>query len=1220
METRAQLSGALSALRQRSGYSVRELAGRLDIPVSTLGGYLTGRHLPSASQLMTYTALLRECGITDPAEIERWVAALTRARAASDGRTARGETPYRGLEPFGAGDAKWFFGRDEMLRVLVSRIAEVRADPYRPRVIPLVGASGAGKSSLLNAGLLAAVERGDVDGVRTAATLVDANRPAGLPDLVVIDRFDEHLAHAAEVLAGLGDAIVVIGLRADYYADALEVEVLVPALQRNQVLVTALTRDELRTVIVEPAARAGATVEPALVDLVLADLRVDGREHDPGALPLLSHALLATWVRATRRHLSVADYRAVGGILGAVQQTAEDVWADLDAEDQQLARQLFLRLVTIGDDTATLTRRRIDRAEIDGASAAAVTALVDTFVARRLLTVDFDVVQISHEALLTAWPRLRAWIDDDRASLRLHRRLTDATNQWAAAGRDPELLLTGSRLTAIADWAAEPNHAGSLNRVEAEFLEASTRAATARREAEHRQNQRLKRLLAVVAVLSVVAVVLAGIALYARSVADRQRSEANQARDEALSRQVEVEVAELLPKDPGLAAQLAATEYRIAPTADARSALLSATGVRMPTRLIVSGQPMQAVAVHGDVLAADGADGKVHLWQLQGTGTPKPLAPALTASKPGTLYALAISPDGTTLAAAGGDRVIDLWSLPSMRHLATLTGFDNTIYSLAFSPDGHILAAGGAAGTDAGAVRRFAMQDPAHPAALPVLDEPDGFVQALSFDASGGRLAYGTKQGDLVLYRDAGSARATLTARHAVGNGHALYAVAFDPDREVVATGGDDRTLRQWRVDGSGRLALNTTTGGFTSWINGISWDRSGNLYAASSDDRVHIIVGKAVTLLPQPEPVTAVAVSGDRIVTAGIDGAVRIWPTTAPTLRASRDTVFSLGYADNGLLAAGSADGHVALWRAHHLLSDSIAAPGRDAIDGASAISPDGTLVAGGTSGGRTVLWSVRDPSRPQYLGVLPGTETGGETTVEGLAFSPDSHLLAAGGDDRTVRLWSVADPQNPRVIGIMRTARNYVFSVAFSHDGRYLAAASADRHAYVWSLSGHPRLLGSVSGFASYAYAVAFAPTRDVLAVGSADSTVRLLDVHSSGAPTRSGGPLTGATDSIYALAFNPAGTMLAGASRDGSAYLWDVATHRRLAALQGGSGLSAIGFDPTGAIIAAAGTDHDVHLWRASASAAVRMICAHAGTPLTRAEWRRYVPGAPYDPVCR
>ncbi|HEY2296436.1 MAG TPA: helix-turn-helix domain-containing protein [Jatrophihabitans sp.] len=1217
MHTRVQLSAALSALRQSSGYSVRELATRLGIPVSTLGGYLTGRHLPSASQLMTYTAMLRECGITDAVEVERWVAALTRARASSDRRSARGEAPYRGLEPFGTDDARWFFGRDEILGALVSRIVEVRADPDRPRVIPLVGPSGAGKSSLLHAGLLAAVARGDVDGVRNATALVADALPAELPELVVIDGFDGYLTDAADLLDRLGDAIVVIGLRADYYAEALEVAALVPALQRNQVLITPLTRDELRDVVVQPAQRAGAVVEPALVDVVLADLGVDGRAHDPGTLPLLSHALLATWVRATRNQLTVADYRDVGGISGAVQKTAEDVWADLDAEDQQLARQLFLRLVHISDDAATLTRRRIDRSEIDG-SESAVNTLVDTFVSRRLLTADFDVVQISHEALLTAWPRLHTWIDEDRESLRLHRRLTDATNQWVAAGRDSDLLVTGGRLTAIADWAAESNHAGDLNRVETEFLDASVAAATARRAAEHHQNQRLKRLLAVVAVLTVLAVALAVVALYARGVADRQRSAANQARDEALSRQVAVEVASLLPKSPDLAAQLAATSYEISPTGDARSALLGATDVRVPTRLVVSGRPVQAVAVHDDVLAADGADGKVHLWRMHDNAVPMPIG-ILKPSNPGTLFALAISPDGKTLAAGGAGNVVDLWSLPSARHLTTLTGFDNTIFSLAFSPDGRTLAVGGATAATAGTVHRFSLHDPTHPQPLPALDEPSGYVQAVSFDASGDRLAYVTKGGDLVLYRDAASPEPTLTARRHVSTG-VQFAVAFDPTRPVVATGGDDSTLRTWRVDDAGRLSLSSTTGGFDSWINALTWDRSGNLYAASSDNKVHIVAGKSVTTLPHPEPVTAVAVSGGLVVTAAIDGTVRIWPSTSSTLTGLQGTVFSLGYSRTHVLAAGSSDGHIALWRAHRLLSDPIAMPGSDdSVDGASAISPDGTLVAGGSGGGRTALWSIRDPSHPQYLGVLPGIETGASTTVEGLAFSPDNHLLAAGGDDRKVRVWSVTDPHRPRLLETLRSARNYVFSVAFSHDGRYLAAASADDHAYVWSISGRPRLLGRVSGFSSYAYAAMFSPVGDMLAVGSADSTVRLFDVHRSGAPTPDGARLTGATDSIYALAFNPSGTMLAGASQDGSAYVWNVAAHKRMAALPGGGPLSAIAFDPSGATIAAAGSEHDVHLWDASAQTALQSICARAGTPLSHSEWRRFVPGAPYAPAC-
>jgi WD40 repeat protein len=1130
-------------------------------------------------------------------------------------------------------------------------VAEVRQGSSPSSIVVLVGASGSGKSSLLNAGLLAAIAKGSVAGAATAAVVTPGQHPleslqrvAGTPDVLVVDQFEELFtlcddpAERREFVTRLAAAdrawtSVVIGLRADFYAMAMDVPALVPALQHNQVLVTPLSEEELRAAVVEPARAAGAAVEPALVDTLLADLAPAGvheRAHDPGALPLLSHALLATWTRTRRRELTLATYREAGGISGAVQQTAEEVWDQLDEEDQQLSRRMFLRLVNVSDGAA-LTRRRVARAEIDDLGRpGAVDQLVDTYVARRLLTVEFDAVQISHEALLTAWPRLRAWIEEDRAGLRLHRQLTEAANQWAAGGRDPELLLSGRRLSGISDWADDLGNAADLNRGEQEYLLASRNADDARRRAEHRQNRTLKRLLLAVGVLTVAAIVLAALALHARNAADRQRTEATQARDQALSRQVAVEVSQLAAKDPALAAQLSVAAYSIAPTADARSALLASTGSASPTRLVASAQPLQALAISSaqQLMTAAGADGLVHLWRT-GASVPSSLG-TLRPSAAGTIFALALSQDGRLLAAGGAGRAIDLWDVSSPespRHLATIAGFDNTVFALAFSPDGQVLAAGAAQGPTTGTVRRYLMADPGRPAPLAPITEP-AFVQAMAFDASGQHLIAGTSSGDLIVFGTPSSDRAQQLSRTTVSAGHALLAVASDPAGPLVATGGLDRTLRLWRLPTSGRPALVRTQRDFTTWVTCLAFDHAGTtVYAGSSDDTVHMysVSGTVHEVLPHPEPVTAVALDVGRIVTAGNDGTVRLWPTAPATLDGASDSVFSLAYARDQVLAvgAGSADGHLALWRGHTRLSASIRAmdPG-DALDGASAISADGALVATGSSGGRVGLWSTRDPRRPAYLGVLPGVETGARTTVEGVAFSADSHWLAAGGDDGIVRVWDVSDPRHPRATAVLRAATNYVFSVAFSHDGRYLAAASADGRAYVWRLtSGGGHLLAMISGFHSYVYSVVFSPVDDTLAVGAADSTGRLYAVTGRGRPTPVGPSLLGATDAIYAMAFSPDGSMLAGAAQDGAVHLWAVRRSRyQLASLVVGGGMSAVAFSPDGTTIAASGTDHAVHLWQASPKRAAKAICATAGTPITRTEWNRYVPGAAYAPPCR
>ncbi|MGH9089730.1 MAG: helix-turn-helix domain-containing protein [Acidimicrobiales bacterium] len=433
MRTRADLGRELTALRTAAGLTVRELARRLNTPPATLGDYFAGRHLPKLSQLDLYRSIVTECGVSAPDDLERWAQALDRARLTSDGRAAKGIAPYRGLEPFGEADAELFFGREAATNELVGRLRQLWDDPGPSGgVLVLVGPSGSGKSSLLGAGLVPAVRAGALDTSGTSwtcqpATPADAAdllqapaAPDGTHLLLVVDQVEDALAGSSlsgvrsvllEALArpDRAPSLVVLGLRADYYGEAAGEPVLLAALRHAQVLLGPLTEPEVREAIAGPARAVGATTEDGLVDLVLADLAPGsptGFAHDAGALPLLSHALLVAWQRAERNQLTIADYRTVGGLRGAVRQSAEELYRSLDPAEQVLARRMFGRLVRIEGD-GPLTRRRVHRRELtalheraEGVST--FDRVLERFVAARLVTADAEHVQISHDALLGA--------------------------------------------------------------------------------------------------------------------------------------------------------------------------------------------------------------------------------------------------------------------------------------------------------------------------------------------------------------------------------------------------------------------------------------------------------------------------------------------------------------------------------------------------------------------------------------------------------------------------------------------------------------------------------------------------------------------------------------------------------------------------------------------------------------------------------------------------
>ena len=484
---------------------------------------------------------------------------------------APGDPPYKGLQSFDEADAEHFLGRERLTARLVGRLRD-------DRFLAVVGASGSGKSSVVRAGLIPALRRGQplADGglpptgsTRWAIRLLTPTAhpldalavalvgPDAPPDvaatlaaqlaadpgalataarqllaredrprlLLVIDQFEEVFSLARDaaerraLFDNLVDALdpaaghpitIVVALRADFYARFAEHDGLRDLIAGHQEYIGAMTRDELFRAIVEPAARGDWKLQEGLVELML-----DDTGDEPGALPLLSHALLETWRRRRGRTMTLSAYEESGGVRGAIAKTAETVFQRrLSPEQRPIARAIFVRLTEFGesaDDGAPDTRRRapftelITRVTDPEMLDAVLGILVD---ARLIITghippTNTQVVEVAHEALIREWPTLRAWLDQDREGLIRHRQLTQDTNDWLKLGRDPGALYRGARLAQTLEWTADPPDPLSLTEIE--FLDASR--AGAAREARARTTQRA--LAVGSAVLLVVAVLAA---------------------------------------------------------------------------------------------------------------------------------------------------------------------------------------------------------------------------------------------------------------------------------------------------------------------------------------------------------------------------------------------------------------------------------------------------------------------------------------------------------------------------------------------------------------------------------------------------------------------------------------------------------------------------------------------------------------------------------------
>jgi len=524
--------------------------------------------------------------------------------AEEDGADAMSRTvcPYKGLAEFEAADADYYFGRERLIAELIARFVG-------GSFLGLVGDSGSGKSSALRAGLLPALAGGVLPGSDSwpqamlrpgehpvsellralARALPQATLPtddaaaaldgalgslaAGQRLVVVVDQFEEvfnttrdaaERSAFIELLTGeRGGLKVIVALRADHYGRCAAYPALARLLGSDQVLVGPLSSAELAAVIEHPAQRVGLRVEPALTEALVADA---GSE--PGVLPLLETCLLELWGARDAGRLTLAAYRASGGLQGAIARLAEATYAELDPHRQAVARALLLRLAGPAEGTE-LVRRRVSLEELDVEADPVLGEVLGTLTAARLLTTGDGHVEVAHEALLREWPRLQGWLADDAAGRQVRLHLIGAVRDWQQRGRESGDLYRGARLAAALEWASE--HQVELNASERAFLDESRRVSEREVERQRRMNRILRALLAGAAVLLLVAVGAAGLAAVQgqraadeasnakdqRQLADQQRQVAELEARNARSRELIASALAARDQDPSLAKLLA---------------------------------------------------------------------------------------------------------------------------------------------------------------------------------------------------------------------------------------------------------------------------------------------------------------------------------------------------------------------------------------------------------------------------------------------------------------------------------------------------------------------------------------------------------------------------------------------------------------------------------------------------------------------------------------
>ncbi|MFI7584914.1 helix-turn-helix domain-containing protein [Kocuria sp. M1N1S27] len=1227
---RPRLAEQLSAARRRRGLSVRALAASCHLPASTIQGWLSGAHLPGPALREEFTALLDALGLTDERPAEQWWADVHRSRTPVQPAT----TPYVGLRAYRPEDEGHFFGRTAEVAVLGERVAQL-AGARGPRILAVVGASGAGKSSLLGAGLLGRLRaegqplhgwtaQGTTPGLDPRRRLEEA--VGADPDLLVVDQLEELWTDPRDaeepgrfldrLAATSRDRVVVVGLRADFFGTASRHAELRAALERP-VLLGALSRGQLQRIIVGPAEAVGARVSPDLVEVILRDVAPRGTEVGVGLLPLLSQALLGTWEHARSRELTVADYHAAGGITEAVDRRAEEVHAELGPRQQEVARAVFLRLVrVVGTGTsATVVRTPLLREELpeDG------PAVVEHFARARLLTIDRDEIQLSHESLLDHWSRLSRWVEDSRRDLYVRQQLQRATQMWLANDRDPLALIPLGQLASFRDWTGDPRQQALLSPAEREYLEESERHyedALERQKRSAREIERRGHVALVLLSLAVCAAVVAG-ALGLR--AERFQTVAETARDEALSRQTALEASRIRGESPNLASQLSLASYRMAPTREGTSALIDATAVNAPERWVgPDGASRLAALDDGSVVARAAGDGTLSVWRDSDRLDENREDLAVVDGAPGLSDVDLRERGGRVLAAAGGLGHVSLWDVtgrPAQRLAGLDVGAETPVNAVVLSPDGRQLLAGGR-----GEVLRWSVEDPLDPVPLPSLDlgEEDADVLALAAAPDGTVYAGGTS-GDITRWSTDGRRAERLDP---VPTGRVVRALDLDDDGARLAAGLNARELRLYDVDGEQVSGAGTVTE-FGSWVSDVAFTPDGeHLVAASFDQNayVHRLPDLArVDAFPTAARVTSALRVEDRVLTTSQDGTTRAWDEQGPVIHRRGEPVYQLSTdrQHTVLSAVGIGADVISLF---DLTGDgprplpSPQAPPGETLWYAGAVAPDASFVAGGTQDGDVLVWPL-DGGRPQEPERTEAIEAG----VTGADVTTDARTIAAwsevGSEIALLRRAPGEEVRRTATIPVPGTE-----AARFAPDGALLAAADDANGVELWDVS-DPAAPRQAAGLAldSVATSIAFSPAGDLLAVGTEAGRVRLWDVADPSDP-HPVGETSDALSSVKGLQFSADGRLLAGASGDKFVWMWtvgaaDLEVHAALSA--SGDRMNDVRFVEDRLV--ATGDDGVVRSWLVDTEDAVEAVCAQRGDPITEDEWRRHVAGAPYRDLC-
>ncbi|MFI7408384.1 hypothetical protein ACIBU0_06920 [Streptomyces sp. NPDC049627] len=1245
-----RLAHELRELRKAAGNpSYRKMAETAGFSATTLSQAAAGERLPSLAVVQGY---VRACG-GDPDEWEpRWKDAEAEVAGEVREDDEDAAPPYRGLARFEPADQGLFFGRARLTEDLLQLVCG-------HRFAAVFGASGSGKSSLLRAGLIPRLQKEIAEQGRPAVlrVLTPGDRPAatyghllapaeGEPESwVVVDQFEEvftlcrdraERARFIDLLLAARDPgsrlRVLIAVRADFYPRCGEHRGLADTLCGAGLLVGPMTAEELREAVVKPAQAAGLLVERELTARIVEEVL-----DEPGGLPMLSHALLETWRRRKSRLLTLAAYEAAGGVRGAIAASAEEAYGQLTEEQADAARRLLLRMVEPGQGTPD-TRRPLTRAEREELACPHVPAVVERLARARLLTVDEDAVQLAHEALITSWPRLRGWIEEDRERLRHHRRLTEAARVWLEHDRDSGALYRGTRLDRVAELFPDHEHDHSLTVPEREFLIAALAAREAERRAAARSTRRARAAVGVLSAVLAVALV-AGLSAWTQSRDNERR------RIDDAARRIAAVAEGLRTTDPHTAQLLGVAAWRVSQLPETRQALLGALDQQeldtFSDRAPGDGSFRRLTDSGRTLLSVEG-----RTWRTWDVARHRRIAEGRL---PEAGTALGASPDGRLLVVHGHGRGdgVRLWDTAAGRWVgdrlpeSSVVDFGRSTYSVrgvdrfraevhsaadgkllfeaedttAPSEDGRVIAACPLGGGGAPQVRGLTDRRTVHGRWERVGDicgqeRPQLVLGGGGERSEPGRLAAVMPSG--VRVWDVRSGEQTADLPHT-----GVRYAAFSKDGNFLATA-DGEEIRVWRLGFDApvfRHSLNN------QHLADLAWDPARPVLRYLEAGTVHTLdVATAVTSAWQDRPADKVLISPDG--------------RTLATARRTGDTYrFELRDTRDG-----------------RLLRTLPLTPLRVSRDPSRPVLPEYTLPhLSFTPDGKELAYGVTTPwdeaSFPQRLTIWDVTRGRARTELDLAAKTSAGAVItiALGRDARTLHLTRTSDTGEltNETWDIARHRRTAVLTgLSSSHlavrpDGGLLAGDNRTASLPGGKATGRDLVQGDDIG------ALAFAPDGSRLAAGDRAGRVALWDAAVrqregtmpnvfpalpegvTDRPDDDSVPVSDDTsEAVTALAISPDGRTLAVGGDAGSLQLWDLATQQPLGGplTTPGEAIDTVAFAADSGTVYAGSAHVPLQRYPIAPDRAVASLCARAGQrELTRAQWRTYVRDVPYRKVC-